>query len=1142
MKGFHFDKYNFFRRVLMLKKSTICLCFLIAFSGLFANGNVVKNGDFSNLNGKVFFQNWNPVDWKQLKGKSGIAKDTFKSAPYSLLIEHNSNDQFTLVSQWISLQKDKTYTISFWMKGEKIAATNKKFGAKFLILQKGGKIFRDGSIRGIWNPAQGTFGWTKGELEFKVSEFGKYNLLLCLNKATGKLWVDDVSIQEKKPLASTITATAIPIDYWQKVCNKYEYNIAANMPGILTFSFMANPAKVKKLEMIFDVPEGFEIIGATPRLANRIVNGKWYWKAEAMRTSEVKREGEKYTRYTIAVDKNTVRTIKKNSVAWGRNELVYMKCSSRIKKKSAIIYWKVRSDQISSKEHSFTANRLPAIDLSGRKLKKFKIMMTYLWSQYAPFSEVRNAYFAYWKSIAKRPIISDLFWWPHLSQELQGHLTDNFNIWPMIAGGKGTPRTLNNFPAWHKDAKTRIPGIKNIPLMMNDKQSVVSNMSVCPSYLIDDPGGYIWNKYIVETLKKRLKGIKKPETIFYDLEPGAYDACYDAKCIANFAKFAGLKTIPTIKTIKHKLRSQWFKFRLMQHAKIFANFKKSINRHFPGMKLYVATDPLHADGEMLSSWCGTDERMLDPFADGHMCMPYYIGKKFFDDIELNTRLLKKPVFPLIDPTEPVESFAIRYTPEGVEQNIVAAAALGCEGIGFWPIDCFDGLYLQSIIKTFRMVADTEDYYTKGKRVEKLVHVEATPLFQATLKDEGKNINIRFPNPNDLRYTVHRLAGNTLVTIFNYNKEKNIIVTLKASNAPLLSHIINPVTNNIYTDKHGRQITGKELRKGIMSLVKKSGVLQLEIKDGLASMKGVKTTSQKKFIDMIAPLKKSFASSTSFPTKKIKNASINWGDINADKIPELKLVSGNKKIYIDIAQSASIIGWKQEGNSSSDLLKHKSRGFFDQVNIPGKETERFHFNIKKMYFKNNAPCVVFEYTIPQRMDAGAEPDKLEGLFIRKTISLQENGNEIKIKWEFKNNSPRKTAMQFYLRLKNHPRLGARVAGRVPLGSIGNILLATKSGAKKINSSSPSNNLFLNKTNASHTFLNGKAVARDWLNKPIKVQAIDGKTEVENIIFEPSKSFAGVYIWWGNTYTIELLSPEYILNYGKVKTLSYKIKRK
>jgi hypothetical protein len=441
-----------------------------------------------------------------------------------------------------------------------------------------------------------------------------------------------------------------------------------------------------------------------------------------------------------------------------------------------------------------------------------------------------------------------------------------------------------------------------------------------------------------------------------------------------------------------------------------------------------------------------------------------------------------------------------------------------------------------------MVIAKEDYYTKGKRADKQVYVEATPLFQTTLKDEGKNINIRFPDPNDLRYTVHKLGRNTLVTVFNYNKEKDIIVTIKDSGAPLKSHVVDSLTSRIYTNKDGNQIDGSNLRKGIMGLVKKNSILQLEIKDGVASLKGAETINQEKFMDMIAPLKKSFASSTSFPTKKIKNASINWGDINADRIPELKLQSYDKKIYIDLAKSAEIIGWKQAGDSSSDLLNHKNRGFLDQINILGKESARFHFNVRKIYFKNNAPCVELEYSIPQRMDAGAESDKLEGLSMRKIIVLRNNGNDIYIKWELKNTSPRKTSMPFYLRFKNHPRLGARAAGNLSLGSIGNITLITESGTRKINSSSPQNNLFLNKENSSHTFLNGKAVAKDWFNKLITVRALDGKTEVDGITFETSKSFAGVYIWWGNTYTIELLSPQYNLKYGEIKKLSYTIKRK
>ena len=102
-----------------------------------------------------------------------------------------------------------------------------------------------------------------------------------------------------------------------------------------------------------------------------------------------------------------------------------------------------------------------------------------------------------------------------------------------------------------------------------------------------------------------------------------------------------------------------------------------------------------------------DVRLSDADYGLFMNMPYYQGVRWYDDLAFNRKSLKTPNYPLIDPSENMEMFYSRYTPEGVVMNMVAAAAQGARGIGFWPGDNFDGKYLHAIAEGSGMIADGE---------------------------------------------------------------------------------------------------------------------------------------------------------------------------------------------------------------------------------------------------------------------------------------------------------------------------------------------------------------------------------------------------------------------------------------------------
>jgi hypothetical protein len=159
-------------------------------------------------------------------------------------------------------------------------------------------------------------------------------------------------------------------------------------------------------------------------------------------------------------------------------------------------------------------------------------------------------------------------------------------------------------------------------------------------------------------------------------------------------------------------------------------------------------------------------------------MPYYSGPKFFNDVKFNVETLKKPVLPLIDPTEDLVFFFREYTPKSVKQNILAAAANGCVGLGFWPTDNFDGSYLAEIAEGFDRVAKAERYYF-GEKCDAAVSVLPPASRERTFSDGGKTIKATSATFGDeVQFTAHLKDGNYLLTLFNYNDTTDAVVSVK----------------------------------------------------------------------------------------------------------------------------------------------------------------------------------------------------------------------------------------------------------------------------------------------------------------------------------------------------------------------------
>lgn len=1103
----------------------------VMFSIVSQADSLVRNGDFSkNLEG------WSKTSWTKSPGEISTDDTVYNSAPVSIRINNKNKGDYTLFEQNLKLETNKKYRLSFWMKGENIAAEEKK-GAEVFILDKG-KFVIEGSPVGRWKAATGTFDWTKTELEFTLDKInGPLILYAGLAHASGIVWFDDFSLEEigKKPASELMTGSPFPVDY-----QKGFYHLNADFPGIISFKFQGIPSKLRNPELILEVPEGISCLGACPWLPNSksASGGKASWEMEKMQSVPVERDNSKYTKYTISISPSIIRSLQPDNVAWNNEERVYIKTLSAGAGERKTVYWYLKTDDWKSEEKKINVEVLPNLNtISSSKTSRFGMLLCYFWSLSVPDGKIREAYTNYWKSLSDNRFALPIFNWHLLNSEIQKNICDNFKIIHFLGARKDTP--LLNVDKWCENRREQDKNFQ-VPLALN-ADGKTSPGSICPSFLKED--NEFWD-YTCNDMKNRIAGSYKPVGIVWDIEPGGMDYCFCENCLDAFRKYAKLDK-PVIKEdIKKKYSKEWFNFRVGLNAGLINRFCAAVKKNFPDIPPNICTDPLHADGEMIQQWCCVDVRLSDGNTALFMNMPYYSGVRYFNDVELNNKLLKTPNFPLNDPAEQMEMFFYRYTPEKIKQNIVATAALACKGFGFWPGDALDGAYLQNIKEAYSLVAQAENYYF-AERKDKLMKVKVENVFEKTINENGEKSVLSYPDFSaTIKALLHREKDSYLVTIFNYDENEDMIVRVSLPEIGDFPYTVRELNRDlVYTNAEGKNISSSDIRKGFLAEVKKSDVAAFEIKKSSdEKIRHEKSLSQTEISSKLEAFKNSSASADKFSSVSKDGAEAGWGILKPEKIPMLKLSQAGRTAYIDVQKGAIVSGWLNSSVNFSDLLYHKSRGFlgnlifYDDIQNNGF----YPFILEKLSVENASPCAQFFYRVPSAQNADPEARTNEGLEVRKKICLKNNGNRLKISFTFTNQSPAKKNINLGFRIKNYPRLGSAFAGGEALSEISKITYQSPAGSGVIASGASSNNLFLKEDCRNLNFLKGQIKPAKWIYSDICVKAGTGNRAL-TMKFSPQETgTAGFYTWWSlSDLTVELLSTEKTLNYGQSYTYEYLI---
>lgn len=1140
----------------LIRNLFIGLGFFASTLGCIAADSLIKNGDFTELNTKQMPSDWHK-GFPQNQGTWSIDDKTFNSAPHSLCVTNTDPEQYSLYSQNITLKPDTDYKLSFWMKGEAIDTDNPKTGA-FVFIEdaKTQKFAIEGAFAGKWKKANGNFDWQKVELLFNSGKATDTRAGLVLYKSKGKAWFDNIRLETVNAVKSNnelFTSELFPIDY-----QKGAYYLAGNFPGVLCFKSKGDKSKAGDLKLVFEMPEGYEISGASWFFpSGRDANGNAVYQNEKISTEKITLEGKNYTRFTISLNKGFINQLNPDSIAWSNFERIYIKRNTRLAGtvETAAASYYLCNESWKSEVRKIDLHYLPEIKKNPAPAKKFVLMMCYMNSITAPLDNIRDEYLSYWCSLSSNRNTMNIFGWDNIAPEQRKKVTDKFQVDLFVASKYETP--LLGFSKWRKDFTAKNPSAKVPTVVMDDGKESVD--SACPSFIITEPyTAPYWSDYIAPGITEKLKNINGNK-IIYDIEPGAMNHCFCATCQEEFRKFIVPETFSGIDEIKKKHSAKWFDFRVNQNNNAISRLAEFLKSKFSGKEFWICSDPIHQK-KTLAEWCGVDVRLADKYVDGHMNMPYYEGLEFYNDMKLNMASLKKPNIPLTDPTEMMEMFYTRYTPDGITQNIIASAALGCKGFGFWPFDFFDGRYLSPISNAFATISKAEDYYFSGETAAD-VSASAVNVYSQEFNDEGKKITATFPDfGGSLKIHINKNGDSRLITLINYNKKFSAITQITMQSAKDGAYnMVELDTGKIHSSEKGKSfVSGKVLRDGALAEVAPGSYKVIEItpvKSDTAALKNQDDIIlQENLQAKLAAENTRMATLCQFTEKKSADgsSSISWGDPDKNNVPELKLSNGNNCVYISADKAGGIISWRAKSSGvSDDFVADKNYSgvigniiFYDDKN----HANRNNYSIKSLDLdKTGCPVATLFHKIAPELNANASTETpLDGVEITKEIKLEKNGTDLTVRFKVKNASLSGKAIKTGFRIKNYAFPGSGLSGSEPPVKISSVSTTVDGAEKVVSGDFSGNNIFLASGNSNLSFAGQIDVKpKAWTVSPVKIMAAADNNKRILSIKPDAENTAGFYVWWSPTtgFTVEFLSKEFTIPFGDTVTYecSYRIEK-
>ena len=645
----------------------------------------------------------------------------------------------------LELDPDAEYELTYYVKGKDVEPGAQK---GTLVLIHGGKAWSRISASEGKKPDSGTFDWRKGKgiIDCKYFKTSKIRIIPII-RGKGVAWYGKFELRKLTPQAKSEKKISFECEWFPANLENGKISFCENRPAQLELITSSKKKyNVKSAELTIIAPEFMELQAVCEAFTKDAAKGR---SLSPFTTKKINRNGIRYNSYKVTLDSYFIAWF---GESWYRH-IAYFKLVAGSVGKSGKLFWSLRIGNEVQPERSMTVRVIEKVKFPEKPCKKFALWIYGISASPVPVPGLREQAQSFWSSLSENRYRGNC-----------GYRDRNIPYpgYKAIVALWG-----NNFHNNLTNAETQ-KLLKQMPKNVTDKG--VAKAAASSWALLDDEKG-IYEKYVRTVLRALKKTYGEISHIWWDFEPHPYG--YDEGGRKRFAKAAGLKYVPSIDEINKKYSNQYFNYMVKLHSELIAKNIRFVREELPGTKFWLCSDNLHADTPHVARWCGVDVRLSDDVVDIHNHMPYYAGTRYFDDIAFNVGKLKKPFLPLIDPAERLKSFYTQYSSDKIMQNIVATAALGGIGIGFWPDDLLPGEYFYGISKGFDMVSSAEDFYINGTRCDKDFKVRPRNVFVRKLASGGE---ITFPDfSSTLRYTVHKLNGRYIATVFNYDAKQTLIV-------------------------------------------------------------------------------------------------------------------------------------------------------------------------------------------------------------------------------------------------------------------------------------------------------------------------------------------------------------------------------
>ncbi|MCI6289234.1 MAG: hypothetical protein MR727_10985 [Lentisphaeria bacterium] len=846
---------------------------------------------------------------------------------------------------------------------------------------------------------------------------------------------------------------------------KNAWNICENMPGVLGFYPLNEPPSTKAVLHL-------EIPAFLKYRFSGFSSGK---KVDPVEQRSIVRNGMPYTRIDITLSES-FRTNWKQfrnaaSFPFYLKEFILLDAEKNTAGKSAPLYWKMTTDRGTSPEKSLMVKVLPPTVMPARPSQKFMIGFSGIESVSGKFDSYAADLCKFLKGLTVCEIYANLGY--------------DYPVPDAQFASAKESGSVCFFPNFRPD-----PLEREIRLgKWNHKYPVTKDhhnyYGLSLSYMVDDPEGF-FAQYLKDGILRFRKNAPQAKYLRWDYEPLASQySSYDLEVFSK--KYLKRQDVLPYEEIQKNYPKQWSNFMYEQSARLVRKYSEAVRRNWPGIKLMMVSgfmDRKYPENKYRSIYTPLDVRETEHLFDVHSPMIYWQGTDFYDDVELNLRYLKKPFIPWIDPSEHRDVFYLRYTPEGVRQNILASAALGAKGIVIYPTASLDGAYFSKITDAFSQIVNAEDALD-GKKITAQCKVAVANVVRMELADSaGKTASVVMPEYDaKIRYCIRQKGNRFAVALFNYNKDT---VFLRLN--------IPGFTEN-----------------GLVKLQPDGAVILTELPEQAALEKELTAEIQ------------TLQENLKFEKVRFGGSTVAWSALDDHAYPAL--LSGRCTLTID-PKLAVPRAWACPYPTWDPMINpRKERGYLGKVYLMDHSTPLpLEFSLKKFLIDAKRPSMLLEHVEKPFGGFQMMENRFEGLHITSQWILDISGKTAVLKVTAVNRNAQGKNIPVCLKVQSFPRIGSKFGPRFAPGIL-------HVDGRTVSSELEAN-FILTRNGKKSGMSSARIPEYPWQNPgPVSISA-NPATHQEILTVTPDSKCAAFYTWRRDKeMTVEFLTEEIILKPGE-----------